>query len=196
MPVTKTTDMVIRIRDESGTEVTYEAGGPLGRMLGTKQLSNWANAGAVRSMVRRGVYFYAVLDAAMLRAMSARESLALGLRRTPERYLRGQRVWDQETCRKTASTADHKHEEWDDYDLSFVIDAYNAGAKVSEVARALGRTYHGITNMIEKLRREGDLPPTGRGEPPGWQWSVLGMMTSDERSIFLGRQVDKMREAA
>lgn len=192
----KTTDMIIRLRDENGVEVTYESGGALGRLLGTSQLSNWANAGAVRSMVRRGVYFYAVLDAAMLKAMTRQESLALGIMRTPEQYRRYSREYAEVATRTSMPSADHHHQEWDDYDLCFVIDAYNAGAKVAEMAKALGRSYRAITNIVDRLRADGDLPETGRGEKPGWQWSVLSMMTAEERAIFLGRKAASLRVAA
>jgi len=190
-------DMVIRLRDEGGTEVTYEPASRLSKQLGTKSLPRWAKSGAVRTRKVRGTVYYAVLDAALLVALEPRETVARGIRRVPkDEAAIIQRCHDGYQGR-TAATAKNAGQVWDDYDLVFVADAFNAGAKVELIAKTLGRTYDAVCNQIVKLRKNGSIPETGYGAaPPGWQYVIMDLLTDHEQSKFLKARLAATRAQA
>lgn len=178
--------LVRRMLDADGNEVTYLSNGELCRVVGiaSATLSNWARQGLVRFTDRlNGSRNYAVVDAARLKLLTADECAALGIQKTPADKLAMQRAWYHETQGDTARTADRRGEEWDDYDAELLVEWLRAGKSIEEIAVKLERTYAAVSDRIDYLRAEGELPRLD--EDAAWRERTVALLTPNEVASLL-----------
>lgn len=189
MPRTANSPLIRRMRDSEGNLVTYLCLHQACQVAGLSETTilRWTEQGLVRCTGRlQGGRNYAVVDIARLKLMSRNESLALGIRRTPERHIRQQHAWSDAAYQRTRPRAVYHGEEWDSYDMQFLIDSMAAGTKVTLIALALGRTYSAVENRITHLRSQGEIPAQ-REEDPDWRQRTLSILTTDEIATLLDR---------
>lgn len=175
-----------RLPDSEGNLVTYL---PIGTTcdlvgIGRTTVSNWIQTGCVRSLDGKlGLNRYvSVLDVAKLKAMPRTRVLELGIIKTPLAVRRNGALKREEYQRKT-SPAEHHREEWDSYDIGYVVTALERGETHEAIAKELGRTYAAINDQVERLRRAGDLPR--RSEDDGaWRRRLPIVLHADELKEF------------
>jgi hypothetical protein len=174
-----------RIPDEKGVLVTYLSGADLQALIGVSKscLKRWRMVRIIRfTPLLKNEYHYSVLDAIQLRSMSRKEVLTSGIRRSPESHLRVQRVWYNREQYETKKRADHHGEIWDDYDIQYVIDSLHAGKSYEDMALVLGRSYSSVNNLIDRLKRAGELEyPEGGAD---WYEQAYALLTSEEREAL------------
>lgn len=179
------------LEDSEGRKVTYLTTSETCRVVGVSAtaLGNWIEAGAVRFTNRlAGTRSVALVDAALLKKLTVRQSLALGIYRTSAKARRRNREWLQHETDVTLREASYHKERWNEYDLLTVVELVESGSSIESIARELGRTYMSITAVIERLRQNGDLPPTaepadGSGDDD-WLERTRALLTPSERRVL------------
>ena len=175
--------VIRRLRDEDGKLVTYLPTVQLAELIGRtpKTINGWARVGLVRSPGLLASHRHcSVADATRVRRMTQAERRELGILVTPEvERLKSRRLFERKQ-RDTLPRASHRLEHYDDYDLAFIISCVEEGRAFDTIAKALGRSYSGICNVVGHLRQAGDLPPAHEGEELDWYSQVLLLLTPDE----------------
>lgn len=170
-----------QVPDETGELVTFMSMKATAEAVGVTHatITRWRDSGLLRSLgYLKNECFVSVADAAFLRILSPKKAFELGIIKTPA----AERVYRKEMYdRMQAATrpASHNYEEWESYDICYVIDAVLRGDAVKAIALHLGRTYAAVNNEVRRLRIDGDLPPIERDQ--SWRWKVRTLLTDAER---------------
>jgi len=178
--------MVIRrIPDpETGELITYLPSVQLAQLFGVNRdtVNRWAAHGIVRSPgVLASHRHCSVADAYRYCSltMSQRRD-EYRHRYTTEAERRAMIEFEQKAQAATLPRARHRGERYDEYDLTFIVTMVEEGHTAEIIAKALGRTYHGVCGAIERLRREGELPPVPKTDD--WREDALELLTAEERA--------------
>ncbi len=183
--------VIRRIPDEDGKLVTYMPSVELARLLGvvSQTINTWAAAGVVRSPGKLASHRHcSVLDATRLRRMSRKERLEAGMLVTPKDELDASKAAFDAAQERTLPKAKQLREHWDDYDLVYVITCVGHDVPFENIAKALGRSYSGICNIVGQLRQAGDLPPARPDQEQDWYTRALMLLTPEERAQLEGNE--------
>jgi hypothetical protein len=170
------------VPDDSGEFVTYLPISATAELVGVGMatICRWNDAGLLRSIgILKNAHYVSVVDASFLRVLTPQKAKELGIIKSPTRTLAKQRAYVAEVQQNTRPAA-HHYEEWDSYDIGFVIDGVEAGTHVKDIAVQLGRTYFSVCCMIDRLRTAGDLPPA-TDKDTTWQARVKALLTATEQ---------------
>lgn len=175
--------LIRRLPDADGNLVTYLPGCEIERLVGVSShtVSRWAKCGILRTTnAIQGARNYALVDAVKIRVTPVKESLALGIVRTPADELRATKEWFDNEQEVTTPKARNLRQPWDEYDIQLVASAFAADVPCETIALTLGRTYSAVLNMIDRIKTEGDLPRAQRLDAMWFDRSLL-LLTPDER---------------
>ncbi len=180
-------DLVRRFPDPDvpGRYVTYLVASKLAEIIGVSgsTISRWAGLGFLRvTDPIAGARNYSVVDAARLKMMTRAEAEERGISLMPEDRLRYNQRWRESAQYRTGKRAEYSGEEWDDYDVQFVVDCVAEGRRIEVIAKALGRTYDAVSARIEVLRESGDIPPAHLDA--GWLERTRLILTEDEQALL------------
>ena len=175
--MTERRPLIRRFKGADGSLTTFLPTPELAELVGVagSTVTRWAFAGCVRSSLLRGKRYTAVVDAAKLRLTKPGEC---GEVRTPPSYLKASKDWFEQAQRSTIPTASKSGEEWDSYELCYIIDSVEDGATVEDIATKLNRTWSAVENIVQRLRQDGDLP--ARQKDDGWLDRTLLLLTAEE----------------
>lgn len=184
--MTRSSIVIRRIPDDDGVLVTYLPASELHRLLGCSDstISRWMRMGCIRTTnLLAGRRNASVADAARLQRMTPKESLALGIRRIPLSELEQQEGWTNKAQHETRKRATHHYEEWDDYDVQYLLTAVQEGVPFEKVAKTLGRTYQAVVGRVDVLKREGELERTRQRDESWWE-RTRAYLTPEEREAI------------
>lgn len=170
-----------QVPDETGELVTYMSMSATAEAVGVQiaTITRWRDSGLLRSLGQlKNEHYVSVADAAFLRILSPKKAAELGIVKTPA-AVRMYRQMKYEQVQAATRPASHNYEQWESYDICYVIDAVLRGDTVKDIALHLGRTWAAVNNVIGRLRTDGDLPEIERDQ--SWRWKIRILLTDAER---------------
>lgn len=157
----------------------------LGDAVGVQRLTvyAWIKAGAIPTIKRgrRQIMYAPLAEAIRLRLTPVKESLEAGVYRQPAEMRAAAREAKESCQRDTRAVATSNGDEWDSYDIAYVVEAYDRGDYIRDIAKHVGRTYTATCIRIGKLREAGDID--GRRRPlddQAWLPSALARLQATE----------------
>jgi hypothetical protein len=173
--------------DENGELVTYLTSAEMVETVrvAISTIHRWSAVGLVRTTAAlRGCRHYSLVDAVALRLSPPEPGT---YRCTLEDRRKTKAFHDHEA--QVTNPAANNREGWDDYDRGYVAERFTLGDQIEDIALELGRTYAAVTQCIQRLRHDGELPPCNFDLDGAWLEIAMPLLTPKEQASLARRRV-------
>lgn len=159
-------------------EITSRAGVP------RATLSRWALAGAVRSLPPiKNRNYLALADVLRVEFASLDERREMTL--TDEKTMQSIEKWQKQADSNTSKTATQSGEPWADKDVETLVEMFESGFSIEEIAIKLERTWCATGHKIHELRAEKEVGiRRARHDRIEVTDGLLTFLTPEERAEF------------